>query len=247
MSWQNLYRWLICCLQAFWLGFSPLCQAELHGTLTLTTNNAFRWYSKNHNRIAAQANIDYQHDNSGLYLGATASNVDFSDPVHTESAQVEVIPYLGWHFTLPGKWQLDTQWSRYLYDGKLYGHNADYNEFYLFLHYGDVFTGRFSGTEDYYGTGRYALDYELTGRYPITDSVEFSVGFGYSQTSAALGSDYPYWNIGLSYFYKAFSFDLRYMDAGETNIDHEKEAQLHGAYDPVVLDAACVFSVSMGF
>jgi hypothetical protein len=87
----------------------------------------------------------------------------------------------------------------------------------------------------------------LTGKYPITDSLEFSASFGYSQARASLGSDYPYWNIGLTYFYKFIAFDLRYMDATETSIDHAVEKQKHEHYDPPLLDSSVVFSISMGF
>lgn len=30
---------------------------------------------------------------------------------------------------------MDLQYSRYFYDGLIFDKNADYNEFYLFLHY----------------------------------------------------------------------------------------------------------------
>ena len=36
--------------------------AEIHGTLTGTTNYVWRMYSKSNNEPAIQANLDYQHD-----------------------------------------------------------------------------------------------------------------------------------------------------------------------------------------
>lgn len=229
------------------LGLAALpCQAEIHGTLTFTTHNFSRWYSKSNNGVAGQANLEYQH-NAGLYLGVTASSVDFSNATYLNGAQVEITPYLGWNFSLSHQWRMDVQWSRYLYDGKVFGHDADYNEFYGFLHYKDLFTGKFAVSDDFYQLGNYALDCELTGRYPLTDKLEFSAGMGYHYTRAALGSDYPYWNIGLSYFYQPFAFDLRYIDSSETNINHALEEALHSRYDPTLVDASIVFSVSVGF
>lgn len=91
------------------------------------------------------------------------------------------------------------------------------------------------------------MDYELTGRYSFRDNLEFSASFGYSQTSAALGSDYPYWNTGITYFYKFVAFDLRYMDASEVNIDDAVVEKMHERYDPTLINTAVVFSISMGF
>lgn len=221
--------------------------AEFHATLTATTNNVERWFSKNNNHFAAQANIDYQHT-SGWYVGSSASNIDYvSNNLENKAAQVEITPYLGWSSNLSNAWRLDTQWTRYLFDGNVFGRPADYNEFYLFLHYQDVFSGRISVAEDYYNLGNYAIDYQLTGRYPWTDSLELSASFGYSQTKAALGSDYPYWNAGLTYYYKFVSLDLRYMDATETSIDPVVAEQKHELYNPPLIDATVVFSISVGY
>lgn len=231
----------------FFLSFypSPSC-AELHATLTMTTNNVGRWFTKNHNNLALQANMDYQHS-SGLFLGSSVSNIDYESKEQPESAHIEIIPYLGWNFKLSDQWRIDTQWSRYLYDGNIFGHQADYNEFYLFLHYKDIFSSRVSFAEDYYGLGHYAIDYELTGKYPLSDSFEFSASFGYSQTKAVLGSDYPYWNTGVTYFYKFLALDLRYMDATETSINQAVVEKKHELYDPTLINATIVFSISMGF
>lgn len=220
--------------------------AELHGTLTMTTNNVGRWFTKSNNNPALQSNVDYQHT-SGLYLGSSVSTVNFDNKGQANAANVEIVPYLGWSHKLTGQWRLDAQWSRYLFDGKVFDLQSDYNEFYLFLHYKDLFSGRISISDDYYALGNPVLDYELTGRYPVTDSLEFAAGFGYSQTSAVLGSDYPYWNAGFTYFYKFLAFDLRYMDATETAINPATENRLHERYDPPLINASCVFSISLGF
>jgi uncharacterized protein (TIGR02001 family) len=221
--------------------------AEFHATLTGTTNNVGRWYTKSDNNPALMANIDYEHS-SGVYVGSSVSTIDFkSNEIENDAAHVEIIPYLGWSFNLSDVWRLDTQWTRYLYDGVVFGHPADYNEFYLFLHYLDMFSGRISFAENYYGLRNYAIDYELTGRYPLTGYLELSASFGYSQTKAVLGSDYPYWNAGFTCYYKFVSLDFRYMDATETSINQAVAKQKHEFYDPPLIDATFVFSISVGF
>jgi len=81
----------------------------------------------------------------------------------------------------------------------------------------------------------------------LTDTLELSASFGYSQTKAVLGSDYPYWNAGFTYYYKFVSLDFRYMDATETSIDQVVVEKKHHLYDPPLIDATFVFSISVGF
>lgn len=239
------------------LVFSSLSShADFHGTITATTDNADRWFSKSDNEGALIANLDYEHS-SGVYLGTSVSNVSLKfkepdplsnqDEVNRRAANVEVTPYAGWSFALPQQWRVDLQWTAYLYDGQVFEHDGDYHEFYVFFHYQDYFTGRFAVANDYYGTDEVAFDYALTGRYPLTDALQLSATFGYSQMQTALGSDYPYWNINLAYSYKFVTLSLRYMDAAETNNDPLVAEEKHTLYDPALLDAACVFSISAGF
>ncbi|MEQ1637732.1 MAG: TorF family putative porin [Methylococcales bacterium] len=231
----------------FCLIHNSLSLADFHGTLTGTTNNADRWFTKSDNDVALLANIDYEHS-SGLYIGSSVSNINFkSAEVENNPAHVEITPYVGWSFELPEQWRLALQWTGYLYDGNLFGHAADYHEFYGFLHYRDLLTARVAVTDNYYSVGNYAIDYALTGRYLLTDALQLSATAGYAQTNAALGSDYPYWNVGLVYAYKFITLALHYMDATETNIDLKREEIMHAAYDPPMLDAAVVFSISTGF
>jgi uncharacterized protein (TIGR02001 family) len=165
--------------------------AEFKATVTATTDYVWRWYSKSDNNFALQANIDYEYS-AGFYAGASVSNVGFGYSDFKDPAKVEITPYLGWSYSISDDWRLDTQWTRYLYDGNIFGHQPDYNEFYLLLHYRDILTARASFAENYYDLGKATGNYELTGRYPVTDSLELSSSIGYSQTRAVVGADYPY-------------------------------------------------------
>jgi uncharacterized protein (TIGR02001 family) len=227
---------------------ASLSYAEIHGTITGTTNYIGRMYSKSDNDFAIQVNLDYQHP-SGFYTGVSASSFnlgendvrpDFRFP---NQAQVEITPYLGWSFKLADDWRLDTQYSRYFYDGKIFEFSGDYNEFYLILHYKDMLTAQASFTDDFYGMGDIAFFYELTGRYPLTDFLEFSSTFGYSQTNNVQSADYPYWNAGMTGRYKFIALDLRYHDAGEFYYADENYLPSH----PETLNASVVFSISVGF
>ncbi|MSS75322.1 MAG: hypothetical protein EXR90_00040 [Methyloglobulus sp.] len=45
------------------------------------------WLHQNQNGYAIQGNLDYKHS-SGIYLGASASNVDFGDRKFNDSSSV---------------------------------------------------------------------------------------------------------------------------------------------------------------
>ncbi len=237
---------------------ATLCQtgislAEIHGTITGTTNYVFRMYSKSNNLPAIHANLDYQHS-IGFYTGVTVSNFDLGPSELEEflgfpldfpdQAQVEMIPYVGWSYKFADDWRLDLQFSRYFYDGKVYSFIPDYNEFYVFLHYKDLITAQASYADDFYGINGNSFFYEFTGRYPLTDFLQISGTFGYAQTREVLSDDYKYWNIGLTGSYKFVSLDIRYHDAREEGLGDTLELPVD---HPHTLKGTIVFSISAGF
>jgi uncharacterized protein (TIGR02001 family) len=254
---ENVQKLLYFSLKALcmfvFLSYFSAANAEIHGTITGTTDYVWRMYSKSNNEPAIQANLDYQHS-SGFYTGATVSSfnigpseletefgleLDFNDP-----AKVEIIPYVGWSFKIADDWRTDLQYSRYFYDGNVYTPSGDYNEFYVFLHYKDLVTAQASYAEDFYGLDGAAFFYELTGRYPITDFLQISSTLGYGHTQGILLDDYEYWNVGLTGTYKFISMDLRYHDAREMGFGDQFELPADHAN---TLKSTVVFSLSVGF
>lgn len=233
---------------AIWLFQATAANAEIHGTLTGTTNYVYKMYSKSNNGPAIQANLDYQHS-SGFYAGTSVSSFniggsEINEGFHfPDQARAEISPYLGWSFKLADNWRFDAQYTRNFYDNKVYEFSGDFNEFYLFLHYKDILSANISFTDDFYGIGNIALFYEFTGCYPITDFLEFSSTFGYGQTKFVLFDDYPYWNAGLTGRYKFIALDLRYYDAKEIHFPHPFGQPNH----PDKLTATVVFTISVGF
>ncbi|MDA1342434.1 MAG: hypothetical protein O2966_00845 [Proteobacteria bacterium] len=105
---------------------------------------------------------------------------------------------MGYAHKLADDWRIDMQWSRYLYDGKIFGRLADYNEFHALLNYRDLLTLSASISDSFYGQNKVTGDYEITARYPLTDYLEISSGVGYSQVEKVLGYDYLYWNTEIT-------------------------------------------------
>ena len=221
--------------------------ADLHGTLTTTSNYVYRGYSKSYDKFALQANLDYESE-AGGYIGASASTVDFDDKEDFDNtSQVEITPYLGWTYGLSDDWRFDLRYTRYLYDANIFGKKSDFNEYYLLIHYRDLLSANISFSEDYYNRGKSAQNYELTGRYPLTDYLQISSGVGYSQTKKTLEHDYLYWNAGLIFSYKFASLDFRYVDATEIATNQGSPSGGQFAYVPEVLKSYFVFTISLGF
>ena len=218
--------------------------AEFSGSVTGTTNYIWRGYTKSNDHPALRANIDYEHS-SGFYVGTWVSTVNFGDKGFDDRSNVEIAPYLGWTFSLSDDWRLDTQWTRYIYDGKIFGNESDYNEFYGFLHFRDVATVRIAFSEDAYNRGKPSADFELTGRYPVTDRLELSAGVGFSLTREVLEYDYLYWNAGFTWYWKFVGLDFRYLQAAEFNekIGVDRDPWL---FEPDPLGPTFVFSISFG-
>lgn len=242
-----LYR-LCAVVLLFQSGFAL---AEIHGTITGTTNYISRMYSKSAGNPAIQGNLDYQHS-SGIYVGTSASSFDIGrneqeeDLIYPNASRVEVTPYVGWSYQFADDWRMDLQYSRYIYDNLIFSHSGDYNEYYLFLHYKSYLSAQFSYSDSFYGLKGDAFFYELTGRYPITDFLEFSSTFGYARNKDIQDADYPYWNAGLTGRYKFIALDLRYYDAREIYYLDELGENISPDH-PETLKATVVFSISVGF
>ncbi len=225
---------------------SANCYAELSGSLTGTTDYIWRGYSKSNGKPVVQANIDYEFK-SGIYLGTFASTVNFADHGFENRSTTEFRPYLGFAYQLSDDWRLNSAWTRYIYDGKIFGQQVDYNEFYFYTHFRDLLTINLNFSENSYQQNHMSFNSEITGRYPITNSIEISSTVGYNNQKKVLQYDYLYWTSGLTvHFSRNIGIDVRYY--GGVHASTNKEASLPlWHFHPHVVDNRVVFSITVGF
>ncbi len=232
------------------LYYSTNCFAELNGKLggsfTGATDYIWRGYSKSDGKPVIQANIDYEFK-SGIYLGSFASTVNFSDHGFENRSTTEFRPYLGFAYQLSDDWRFNTAWTRYLYDGKIFGQVVDYNEFYFYSHFRDLLTVNLNFSENSYQQNHVSFNSEITGRYPITDSIEISSTLGYNNQRKILYYDYLYWTSGITvHLSRNIGIDVRYY--GGVYASTKKEEPLpHWQFHPHVVDNRIVFSMTVGF
>lgn len=221
------------------------CFAELSGGFTGATDYIWRGYSKSDNKPVFQANIDYEFK-SGIYLGSFASTVNFADHGYENRSNLEFRPYFGYGYKLSGDWRFNTEWNRYIYDGKIFGQYADYNEFHFYSHFRDLLTAGFVFSENSYQQHHMSFNYEITARYPITNSIEMSSTLGYNNQKKNLHYDYLYWTSGLTlHFSRNIGIDIRYY--GATHTSTRKEEPFHWQFQPHAVDNRVVFSITAGF
>ncbi|MGJ0486985.1 MAG: TorF family putative porin [Methylomicrobium sp.] len=220
-------------------------QADWHGDLKFLSDYIYRGYSKSRGNPVVQAHVDYQND-TGWFAGLGLSQVRFDDQLNTARAEIEIKPYLGWSLPLSADWRAELSASGYLYDNKLFGHDANYVEIYGSLHYQDWLSARASVAPDAYQRQATVLNYELNYRRDLLDDVQFSAGLGYYQAGALLGQDYFYWNAGISWFVTSYlAIDMRYVDVA---LSHGPEPGHHAdQFYPRQQDNNYQFSITLGF
>ena len=238
----------LCCIALLTLSFPINGYAELRGSLTGTTDYFWRGYSRSDGKPAAQANIDYEFK-SGIYLGSFGSTVNFGDHGFENRSTLEFRPYLGYAYKLSEDWRFNIEATRYIYNGKIFGQDVDYNEFYFYSHFRDLVTAIAYFSDNSYQQKHIAYGFEVTGRYPITQSIEFSSTLGYNNQKQVLQYNYLYWTSGLTvHLARNIGVDVRYYDGVHTATanKHDEQYQSWG-FHPHVVDNRVLFSITVGF
>lgn len=219
--------------------------AEWHGELSVLSDYVYRGYSKSRSNPVVQGRLDYE-DDAGWFTGVGISQVSFDDRPSPDHADLEVRPYLGWNVPIADDWKTELSVTGYVFNDKVFAHDADYAEFYAALHYQDWLSGRISVAPNAYQRHETVLNYELNYRRDIFDNVQFSAGLGFYQAKALLDEDYFYWNLGASWFLTSnLSLDIRYVDV---HLDKQQYDELgYEEFYPRLLENKYLLSMTLGF
>ena len=190
--------------------------SNLSWNLAITSDYVFRGISQTDFDPALQAGADYSFGDTGLYVGAWASNVDFVD---SDGPDIELDDYIGWNHDLSDILNLDLQVVRYSYLGEqdAYG-NIDYNEFIGALAYDEMLTFTVAYASNYSNADISSLYYNLSGSWDVGNDFAVSAGVGRTNFSDDVGG-YNDWNIGVSRQFGPVNVALDYHDATGSVID----------------------------
>ena len=186
------------------LGFVGAANAEVSATVTATNDYVFRGITQSSEDPALQASIDYGHE-SGWYIGAWGSNVDFGpgDP-----ADIDVDFYTGFAGETEAGLGWDVGINYYTYPDE-----SDYNypEIYGKLSYG-MFSGGLYYSNDWVNAGEDSYYINAGVSVPFGNGFSFNAGAGYSFGDAFDDTEYVDYSVGVGYSVGNFELSLSYID-----------------------------------
>jgi len=210
---------------------------ELTGTITATSDYDFRGVTQTSGEPALQGSLDWAAD-SGLYLGAWASNVDFGpgDP-----ADVELDVYAGFAGGAEDGLGYDVGIVYYTYPG---ASDYDYPEVYAGLSEG-MFDAKVWLSWDGFATGKTSVYYEGNVNVPLPSDFGLTVHVGYSDgplfdTTEGFQSYFDY-SIGFTKSFGHFDTELKWVDGSDWKDLNNQPG------DVLSSDPKLVFTVSTTF
>lgn len=192
------------------LAAATAANAEVSSTWTLTNDYDFRGASQSAKDPAVQASIDYANE-SGWYLGAWASNVDFGDDADID---YEVDLYTGFSGGDEEGLGWDVGLVYYAYPDES---DANYPEIYGKLNY-NVFSGALFYSNDYVNSGDSAMYISGDVSVPLPENFSILAHAGYSfgdfwdGEDGESSSDYIDWAVGVGYTVGHFDLALKWVD-----------------------------------
>jgi uncharacterized protein (TIGR02001 family) len=191
-------------------------EGPISANVAFTSDYVWRGTSQTDNGMAIQGGLDYAHE-SGIYLGAWGSNVDFND-----DANVEVDLYAGYSNELSNGFSYDVGFIHYDYPGQS---SSDFDEVYLGIGYGFLSAKVSHDSENDNTYWEAGADVELPEGFGL------GLHIGYSDPDT--GTEVTDWKIGISKSYAGLDFELAYTDTDVSN-NH-------------LADGRGIFSVSKSF
>ncbi len=217
------------------------------GTVTATGDYDFRGISQSATDPALQGSIDWAH-NSGFYLGAWGSNVDFGDCC---DEGIEVDLYTGFSQSLESGFSWNLGFVYYLYPGGSYQDAFGVNED---LHYREAslgagfknFSAKFWYSDDFANfedvTGQSASAWYLEANYTIPLPQDFAIGLHAGKSDGDYWGDFDYldYSASVSKALGPFNLALKYVYP-----DVEDGAEI--TVDPFNNEDRLIFSVATTF
>ncbi len=218
-------------------------QAELSATVTATSDYDFRGITQSAQDPALQIGVDWAHE-SGFYLGAWASNVDFDGGEGFESdSNVEVDLIAGYSGSITEDLGYDVGLTYYAYLPS--GDRINYAEVYAGLSQG-IFSGMVWYAPDYVNSGDSAWYLEGNAEVPLPWwELGLNLHLGYSTGDAwdednGVDSYFDY-SVGIGRSFGDFDFEVKWVDGSDLS---ELEDTPRNASSS---DARVVFTVSTTF
>ncbi|ACA85404.1 TorF family putative porin [Shewanella woodyi] len=217
---------------------SPIASAEVSGEVSLTNDYRFRGVSQTASNFAIQAGVDWSHD-SGFFLGAWASNVDFDEPDYN-GPDIELDIYAGYYGELNDDLSYDVTLYRYNYPG-----DSDLD--YLEASIGVDFSGfrlAYWYTNDYGGSDLDLHYTEVNYSYEFYENWSLDLHYGYNFGDGiddGEGFDsYADYSIGVSTEVAGIGLSLAWLDT-DISDDNQVTDDLYNTEGTVLASVSYAF------
>lgn len=184
--------------------------AQVSSTVTLTNDYDFRGASQSATDPAIQASIDYAQE-SGWYVGAWASNVDFGNEVDID---YEVDLYTGFSGGDEEGLGWDVGFIYYAYPDDS---DANYPEIYGKINY-NVFSGALFYSNDFVNSNESAVylsgdvNLPMPSNFSLLAHAGYNFGDFWDGQDGESSSDYIDWSVGVGYTAGHFDLALKWVD-----------------------------------
>jgi uncharacterized protein (TIGR02001 family) len=168
-------------------------------------------YSDSHGAFQLGGDISFD---SGFYFGAWGSTIDISNGPGRQR-DLEIDYYLGYGHDLSSKWSVGAIVVSYNFPGAEGPFDYDYVEYSLTSNYNDQVWFEYSYSPDLFHSGHSTQNYELYTEWQAGGDLTFGVGAGFYDVSKLSGSDYSYWQLGVTRPFGEIDIDLRYFDTSD--------------------------------
>ena len=173
--------------------------ARIGASVSLVSDYVFRGVSQTFEDPAAQAGLNYSHDN-GLYAGFWGSNVDFG----TE-ADLELDLYAGFAKELENDFSWEVGAIHYAYPGES---EIDFDEVYAGVGY-RFLSLKYSYSDDFAGSGGRSDYLEIGASFELPRNFGFGFSAGQSTFDDRVGiEDYMDFKAAVSKVIKSFVIEL---------------------------------------
>jgi uncharacterized protein (TIGR02001 family) len=211
-----------CAMGALALGACLISQSTTAGewtsSIALTSDYRFHGLQRSAGDPAAQAHLGFIGDR-GWSAGAWASTVHLHPgPGPREELDFYAAAYL----QLSRDWRIAGQLTHYefLNDADL---SYDYTEIAATASFRDALSATVAAIPQYsfYSNGyaardRMALNYEVSGRRPLSRNLQVTAGIGYSDLHDLFGASHWYWSTGAQVDSRRLSLGLSYIGTDST-------------------------------
>ena len=194
-------------------------RAQWSGSVALLTDYVYRGVSQTLEEPALQGELRWTHQESGFYLAAWGSNVDFVPSGGLDDdADLEIDWLLGINRTI-GE---NTSWSAgltyYTYPGTADHVDYDFLELNLALGY-RWFTFGINVSDDVIASDETGIDYVVSGSFPLADKLTVGATIAHWDLDDALGDSYTRWEARLAYDFGGAVLAVSYHDTDSSGED----------------------------